>query len=1014
MTRLTRPQQVALGLAVLGGLCWAASRPYCLSASLLRGVEARSCPDGAFRQVPFASVEQAVRGHSATLIVGARAHYAVEGSERDQVGLVRRFSAKASLVDAAGKEIPLERVGDWRTVGESRVGQVKFPAVPDGDYRVHVALQSPLGTDTVDVPLALYAPAKIHVITDRPLYQPGDLIKFRAVALRARDLTPLDGRPGHWEVHDPSGELLLEERAPAGAWGVVGGTFPLDRGAPPGSYRVAWVSGDARDEVSVRVEPFVLPRFRIETAASAPFYLPHQKPRLTGRVVYSSGAPVAKARLDITWSVGGSWPPPRSWQEHALPQEAVADASGAFTLSLPEIPADLQGQAPLTAHLTATDASGDRVEGAATVLLSEDAIAASAVTELADGLVEGFNNRLFLRATTASGTVLHGVELTVQRAWDPGDEGVKTLTDEDGVAQLQLDPGPAVNIVIPPLPYRPPPPEPLVSLQGTDDLLGGSEGVPLADQRALERIVPAVGPCARFAEEEGDAQLGLEVDASGAIRAVGQDASPLAACAARQLAGARLPPGKPRLYRTTLGFSSRAMPAINVAVDGVPGQVDAVRAAITTAALDARACLPRNLGGQGALLSRATWHVASGQKRIELSWSKLAGDSSAATTCLQARAAGLTLPETSKQSMVGVAAVTINPSAQEQQSAPQATTMLGYELEVTARADGRELGHTTLRIKPGTVPALRLRAEPVLAQAGAPLEVEVLRGPSYGGELPAEVFLSGDTCAETLKATLDPDTRKARFTVPPGASGWLRVQAANAQALVFVRSQQELTVALQTDKPRYAPGQKAHLSISTKVGGQGAQAALGLFGVDESLGQLVALPGPDALARLHDKVPMSAPAFGTLDGEALTLGRIRGANAAMATVLRVTGVPPREALDGVFRGSQAAAFDPGSELTDRFYEVLGELHDQARAWEEQADKKEKIHPPQMARLWKQALAAVQARGGRIDDAYGRPLRLSTLPHDLLALTDPMNVIVDGTRRPEDIENWAAYVAREKP
>ena len=47
-------------------------------------------------------------------------------------------------------------------------------------------------------------------------------------------------------------------------------------------------------------------------------------------------------------------------------------------------------------------------------------------------------------------------------------------------------------------------------------------------------------------------------------------------------------------------------------------------------------------------------------------------------------------------------------------------------------------------------------------------------------------------------------------------------------------------------------------------------------------------------------------------------------------------------------------------------------------------------------------------------AYGRPLRLYRLPADLLALTDPHAVVATGTRLPEDVENWSAWVAKEKP
>jgi hypothetical protein len=71
-------------------------------------------------------------------------------------------------------------------------------------------------------------------------------------------------------------------------------------------------------------------------------------------------------------------------------------------------------------------------------------------------------------------------------------------------------------------------------------------------------------------------------------------------------------------------------------------------------------------------------------------------------------------------------------------------------------------------------------------------------------------------------------------------------------------------------------------------------------------------------------------------------------------------------------------------------------------------------PATMARLWGAALDACAARAARIDDAYGRRLRLSVLPADLLSLTDPRAVVVAATRLTEDVENWPAWVARERP
>jgi hypothetical protein len=151
-----------------------------------------------------------------------------------------------------------------------------------------------------------------------------------------------------------------------------------------------------------------------------------------------------------------------------------------------------------------------------------------------------------------------------------------------------------------------------------------------------------------------------------------------------------------------------------------------------------------------------------------------------------------------------------------------------------------------------------------------------------------------------------------------------------------------------------------------------------------------------------------------LDGEALAMGRIRGANAAAAALLRVSSVPTLEEAEPALAVSVQGTFVPDVELTEPFYRVLAELTTQVRTWEEKAPAGETLSPEGMARMWEQALAACEKRGEPVTDAYGRRLKLSRLPSELLALTDPRMVVVGGTRLSEDVENWGAWVAREAP
>ena len=144
------------------------------------------------------------------------------------------------------------------------------------------------------------------------------------------------------------------------------------------------------------------------------------------------------------------------------------------------------------------------------------------------------------------------------------------------------------------------------------------------------------------------------------------------------------------------------------------------------------------------------------------------------------------------------------------------------------------------------------------------------------------------------------------------------------------------------------------------------------------------------------------------------MGRVRGRNAAAATLLRVTSLPAPPETERPVNLQGRTFFDPNEPLVDRFYVVLQELHVQVSDWEAHAPETEKMSPKTMASLWKKAIASVEARKESASDAWGRQLRLFRLPADLLALTEPRQVVIDGKRLPEDTENWSSWVAKEKP
>jgi hypothetical protein len=862
---------------------------YCRSARSKYGIEVEICPDGKVRQQLFIQGNALRRAGDGYVTLRADALYTIAAADAYRRATIPKIDAKLSLVDGHGKERPLEKakgvlkVRDGWTFGRGFAqAKVRVPRVDDGDYKLRARITTKVGKGTVDLPLALYSPAKIHVLTDRPLYEPGHRVQFRALMVRARDLSPLSNRPGRWLIQDPSGQTVLEEKASAGPWGVVAGNFLLDKQAPNGRWKVIWRSGSESGQTTIRVEPFTLPRFRVSGSPAKPFYRSGEEPLVTGSVVYSSGAPVQGAKLSISWSVSGRWPPPTSWlspmpgsKADTLPKKTITDASGRFRLQLPKVPLDLQGRATLHASVQAIDPAGDRVTGSFSVPLSEDAIRVSAITPLANGLVSGFNNRIYLRVTTADGQPLPGATIKVRKAWLDSGEGTDAKLDEDSVARLQFDPGAPVNVVIPPRPVRRSAVRRGVirRTRAYDMVAEGQAG--LDDQVEMDKWLALLKPCSKWVGDEHTAKVVLRVAKTGAVLGGTHGRNDLARCVFALLKNKRLAVGAERLYRLDFRFPEPRLPKLSVSSSEALSSNDGpIAQLLERAARDTRDCLPTS--GSGSLPAVLFWRIQAKARKPEVSWMWGADKKGVKLTpalqrCIMTAVKAAQLPTPAEESAMGVAHLTLSQPGQVRNARPRPTIIKGYELLVSANVEGKEVGKTKLRMRPGRIPRLAMRIEPVLPTEGQELKIRLLRGPTFRGGLPRRLYVTHFGGTKRIKRKKNQTIVK--YKLPPGKRGWFTFSAAGATALVYVRSKKTLAVSITPQKQRYAPGSKARLDILTQVGTQGGQAAVGLFGVDQTLQQLATLPGPDALRRLQPKIRMrGGKAFGLLDGQALVLG----------------------------------------------------------------------------------------------------------------------------------------------
>ncbi|MDW8069413.1 MAG: MG2 domain-containing protein [Anaerolineae bacterium] len=173
------------------------------------------------------------------------------------------------------------------------------PADVEGQARVTVETRSEAGKDLVERPIQIAREYKLFVSSDKPLYQPGQTVHIRALALGAADLKPAAGREIEFIIADPDGDKLLRRTVAASDFGIAALDFPLSPYAAHGRYTIQAVLGDTVSERTVTVQPYVLPKFRVSVETDRTFYRPGETVSGRVRAEYFFGKPVAGGKVTL-------------------------------------------------------------------------------------------------------------------------------------------------------------------------------------------------------------------------------------------------------------------------------------------------------------------------------------------------------------------------------------------------------------------------------------------------------------------------------------------------------------------------------------------------------------------------------------------------------------------------------------------------------------------------------------------------------------------------------------------
>jgi hypothetical protein len=146
--------------------------------------------------------------------------------------------------------------------------QFRLPAAHAGKYELRFTADTPIGSAEYTQPITLKDAASILLTTEKPIYQPGQTIHVRALALdRASHRADAD-RNLTFEIEDSRGNKVFKKSTTTDRFGVAAAEFSLADEVNLGTYHLRALMGDSSApsntaELALNVERYVLPKFKV-------------------------------------------------------------------------------------------------------------------------------------------------------------------------------------------------------------------------------------------------------------------------------------------------------------------------------------------------------------------------------------------------------------------------------------------------------------------------------------------------------------------------------------------------------------------------------------------------------------------------------------------------------------------------------------------------------------------------------------------------------------------------------
>ena len=313
--------------------------------------------------------------------------------------------------------------------------QFHLPAGLIGRQDIHVVADTPIGSAEYTQPIELKDPSLVMLTTEKPIYQPGQAIHLRALALNRSNHRANADRPLTFEIEDSRGNKVFRKSTATDHFGVASAEFSLADEVNLGTYHVRALMGGNTAEMALNVDRYVLPKFKVAVDLNGRYYRPGDHVTGVVHANYFFGKPVDRAETSIKIS---------GMDVEVFDAASTKGATGTdgaynFDLRLPAYFAGrgmTQGAARALVEATVKDSSGHAESRGEPITITQSGLLITAIPE-GGTLIPHLENQVFVLSSYPDGTPA-STSLTVHIT---GEKDQRVSTDRTGIATIHMVPG---------------------------------------------------------------------------------------------------------------------------------------------------------------------------------------------------------------------------------------------------------------------------------------------------------------------------------------------------------------------------------------------------------------------------------------------------------------------------------------------------------------------------------------------------------------------------------------------